>query len=353
MLLFPVSPKDFQSYTPDIDFKRVHIMSDVKNLLRFAEEPMLHISEIDCHGILMDHCAEFMENLSGFYKKWASDRAAVNLPVKQVFVSEDVAGDFRIMPCIIPSNQVKFVKIIGTNEEERVIKDKICVGKAMLIDHHDNYVYAIFDVCSLSSFRTAAISCLALKSSHVDPISVGVIGAGRIGFYTAFILYTWMGLRKFYVADKSDENLSRFNKLREIYIPEAIVEQTSVDNLCAHSSAVFLTTTSDLPLCNAKNCANVPFVSSVGADADNLSEIDESMLASHSIITDSLQSMYLGDMKKWQAAGLIRQSDVVELTDMIAGSATVKNNMLFISTGVAVQDAIVSKFIYDKFTVLA
>lgn len=321
---------------------------DIKNLLRLNDEPYTYINEMDSHNILIDNCNEFMEILLKFYNEWNNCESDIELPLKQVFVNNnDIAGDYRLMPCSIESKHLKFVKIIGTNEEQRKVKDKISVGKALLIDYFDNYAYAIFDVCSFSSFRTAAISVLALYCSRISPEEVGIIGTGRIGFYTAFILYKWCGIKSFSVYDTNEKNYQNFTALCKHYMPDIYIEHKQKELLLSSSEAVFIATTASDSLLNASNSKHIRFISSVGADADNLSEIDVSLLSSHRLITDSLQSTCLGDMKKWKIK-LRNDITPTELKHFILEKYQENSKVLFVSTGIAVQDALICKFIYDK-----
>lgn len=321
----------------------------LKSLLRLNDEPYIYINEIDSHNILMQHCHEFMESLLDFYMQWNIHEADIQLPLKQVFTDSTTSGDFRVMPCLIEHKGLKFVKVIGTNEEETKIKDKISVGKALLIDYYDNFVYALLDVCALSSFRTAAISVLAMRLTGYTPENTALVGSGRIGFYTAYILHNWMGISSFRVTDTNKQNYENFVNLSKHYLPDVSVTYMPLESLLSTSDAVFLSTTSTSSLLNRLNSSHISFVSSVGADADNLSEIDASLLQTHRLLTDSTQSMGLGDMKKWSDAGLLK-SKPTELKDFIHEKCNnyTKNHFLFISTGIAIQDAIISKFIYNK-----
>jgi len=55
-------------------------------------------------------------------------------------------------------------------------------------------------------------------------------------------------------------------------------------------------------------------------------------------------------MKEWQEKKLISQKDVIELKEIVKEENQIKGKTLFISTGVAVQDAIIAQFIVDNFS---
>jgi len=58
--------------------------------------------------------------------------------------------------------------------------------------------------------------------------------------------------------------------------------------------------------------------------------------------------MTLGDLKTWKDQGLIRENQVMELTEIMDRSTPMNKPALFISTGAAVQDAFTLQFIKDK-----
>ena len=333
-------------HTTSDNFCTCHNDTLATTLLRLAPEPCVHFSEQLVHEILCTHAREFMDRLNAFYHDW-QDETEIDLPVKQVFSQPQLAGDFRVMPCTIAKRKLKMVKIIGTNEARKTVVDKICVGKAALIDYYDNHIYALFDVCALSSFRTAAISCLAFQLGRKNHLTTGLIGCGRIGFYTAYLLHHWCHIDRLYVHDPSAENFQRFAQLCRHYLPELAVDQCTKDALLEHSSALFLATTADTAICNRNNSSHLQFISSVGADADNLSEIDASLLTTHQLVTDSVQSACLGDMSRWKNDGLLTQN-LTELRTLHSMPLLDAQQILFISTGVAVQDALACQFIYQK-----
>ncbi|RLA77949.1 MAG: hypothetical protein DRG78_16220 [Epsilonproteobacteria bacterium] len=324
--------------------------NELKLLLRVQDEPCITISDIQTHTILMKNSVKFMDELKKSYLVWSSGEKWVDIPKKIVLSTPNIKGDFRVMPCMTNINGgIKTVKVIGTNEENRYIKDKISVGKLLLVDWYDNYVYAIIDACILSSFRTAAISVLAysIKSNKIH--SVGLIGLGRVGIYTAFLLHKWLGVNSIICNDKNPKIIQNFKKLISVYAPDLkIIIQDNID-LIKSSNSLFLATDSQNHLLDNSNSTNLSFISSVGADANNLCELDESVVSNKMIITDSLQSMLLGDMKVWVEKGVISNKDVSELKHIITDSLD-NQDVVFISTGVALQDALIAKFIYEKYS---
>ncbi len=319
-----------------------------RELLRLEEEPCVSYSDVEIHDTLCHNVTAFMNYMENFYKIWQREDDLVELPQKQLFEVPYAEGDFRIMPCLIHGDyRIKSVKIIGTNEENRTVHDKISVGKSFLIHPYDNYIHAMFDACVLSSFRTAAISVLAYKTVVSDTTNpTALTGTGRIGFYTALILHRYLDVQDFFCYDPNLQNRQNFEKLASLYLPDAQVHFLPLEKLGENANSLFVATNSHHAIFDKTSAEAFAFVSSVGADADNLSELDSSILANRTVVTDSRQSVMLGDLKRWQEKGLLSEANLVELKEII-GEENIRNKepFLFISTGIAVQDALTAQFI--------
>ena len=313
-------------------------------------EPSISYSDIEIHDILCNDISAFMNYIENFYKTWQGEDDLVELPKKQLFEVPYAEGDFRIMPCLIHGDyRIKSVKVIGTNEENRTVHDKISVGKSFLIHPYDNYIHAMFDACVLSSFRTAAISVLAYKTvvSYTTK-STALAGTGRIGFYTALLLHQHLGVQDFFCYDPNLKNQQNFEKLASLYLPDAQVHFLPLEKVGENADSLFIATNSHHAIFDKTSAEAFAFVSSVGADADNLSELDSSILTNRTVVTDSRQSIMLGDLKRWQERGLLSETNLVEIKEII-GEENICNKepFLFISTGIAVQDALTAQFIYN------
>jgi ornithine cyclodeaminase/alanine dehydrogenase-like protein (mu-crystallin family) len=330
------------------------------DILRLPTEPCVHYPEMTVHREIMNGLCAFMDALEGFYLAWAREDAAVTQPPKEIFSRPEVGGDWRVMPCAVAGGlpfsgganaAIDAVKIIGTNEEQRVVHDKISVGKALLLHPTDHHVEAIFDVAALSSFRTAAISVLAYKyGGYRGDDLPGIIGAGRIGYYTAAVLRQWMELPRLLVHD-ADETRSR-SFVEAVGDPfGGDLQSVTLAELCRDGTAIFLATTSSQPVIDGQLGRNARFISSVGADADNLSELASDVLAGRLLVSESKQNIALGDLRRWHDAGLIGPEHIRTLDGVIgdAGAgAPVAMPVVFVSTGTAVQDALLCRFLHDR-----
>lgn len=325
-------------------------------LLRLHDEPCVHYSEAVVHAAVMEGLRPFMDALERFYVAWASDPTAVWQPCKQVQSRSGTRGDWRVMPCSTSASEdfggcIDAVKVIGTNEEEQVVGDKISVGKALLLHPTDHHVEAIFDVAALSSFRTAAVAVLAAKyGGYSADMTAGIIGAGRVGFYTAAILVEWLGCSGLLVTDTNRPRADLFVLTVAERVGRA-VRAAGLEETCRASGAIFLGTSSPQPVVDAALACNVRFISSVGADADNLAELFPDLLAGRLLVSESAQNVEFGDLRRWRAAGLIDSGDIHLLADVIADGVRgrpVAAPVLFVSTGAAIQDALLCRFLHGR-----
>ncbi len=324
----------------------------VKKVLRLKDEPCLYFKESEIHGILFSKGVRFMDELKRFYGLWHKRSGMVEMPPKKVFVTKGVAGDFRVMPCVVkgPGKRlIKAVKVIGTDIEQTIVKDKISVGKALLLHPKDNIVEAIFDVGALTSFRTAAATVLAHHYlAGPSKGKIGIIGAGRIGFYTLQLLYQWTGAREVLVEDPNGRHLAHYLRAARRVFHKLKIREGSLDDLCAECGAIFLATTTRRPILSEANAGPVRFISSIGADSNSQSELDPSILRDRRIFTDSKTSIHFADLKRWEDRGLIRERDITELR-LVAGERRGKyRKTLFISTGIALHDALVCQFLFEN-----
>jgi hypothetical protein len=97
----------------------------------------------------------------------------------------------------------KTVKLVGTNVVQERLADQITVGRAFALHPQENFVTHSFAACLLSSARTGA--CAALAGERLAPrrtTTVSLIGAGRVGCYSALYLAALGGLERLHVHDR-------------------------------------------------------------------------------------------------------------------------------------------------------
>lgn len=327
---------------------------ELRKLLRIQHEPCEIFEDLQIHDLLYKNRKEYFELVEKWFVFWSKHPENVSFPQKMILSTDGVRGDFRIMPCQInyDGKMINTVKLVGTNEEEQVVSDKITVGKAFLFHPTDNFISAIFDACVMSSARTGVCAVVAFKHLAVKGKSAGILGCGRIGYYTSMFLSLIDGVERFVCYDSNSERIEDYKRLVEPFgIPVIVAD--SIETLLKQSDSLFLSTYSRKSLISASDIETygIDFVSSVGADCNDYSEFDESIATlPGKIYVDVTHSVKCADLKKWVSNGLMSEDKVVEIKDVISGKyiPDEKNCRVFISTGFAFTDCISLDFLYTK-----
>ncbi len=325
---------------------------DLEKLLRLQKEPCIFVDDIEEHRLLMENKEDYFKNFEEGFRFWAAHPDRVMITPKQIYTSPGIKGDFRVMPCQIHGDEgsINTVKLVGTDEEERVVKDKISVGKAFIFHPTDNYIMGVFDACILSSARTGASAALGFKYLGGNAKRVGIIGCGRVGYYSTEFISLFSSVETFFCYDTNPMNLECFKELVGVRGINCEYPK-SIDEVKRSSDALILSTYSPVSLVSGADLKSnhIQFISSSGADADNLSELDLSVPEVISrVYVDTEHSLKVADLKRWITKGLIRADDVTELKEVIGGRhhPDMKQIRLFVTTGFAFLDCLTLDYMY-------
>jgi len=328
-------------------------MQDLRKLLRLQEEPCVYINDIEVHTILMEHREDFFNHFERGFGFWAGNPERVMITPKQIYSSPGIRGDFRVMPCSIHGSEgsINTVKLVGTNEEEQEIKDKISVGKAAIFHPTDNYVMGIVDACILSSARTGASAALAFKHLAGKARKVGIVGCGRVGYYSTEFISLFPQVETFICYDNNPMNIDCFRELLKARNIHCEFPGT-LEEVKRKADSLVLSTYSPDPLVYAKDVrnGNIRFISSSGADADNLSELCEDLAPDVSTIyVDTVHSLKVADLKRWKDKGLIKEEQIIEIKDVIGNKVKPDPSVmsLYITTGFAFLDCLTLNYLYS------
>jgi ornithine cyclodeaminase/alanine dehydrogenase-like protein (mu-crystallin family) len=321
-----------------------------RDILRISPEPYQYFDERQVHDALTLDPAGYVSFVRDRLQAVAMGRSRLELPPKQLFVDPCMAGDFRVMPCVLWHEEqvTKTVKIVGTNLAQTRVPDQITVGKAFALDPSDNFINYVFEACLLSSARTGLCASLAMDRLAGDTDTVAIIGAGRVGYYAG--LYA---------------NAVRRIRLIELYdtVPgraEALAEQLQRDlrgkacRLLASPASdaadvMILATSSTDPVCHPTE-VNASLVISLGADTDAQHELAEDWVDAADVYVDTRDSARYGDIRQWQAAGRVQ---VGALTDLFAllrepDVPGERRRRVFISTGSAIFDNLTIAYLLSR-----
>lgn len=273
----------------------------------------------------------------------ANGTAQIDMPPKQIFADADIEGDFRIMPCVLRwgKRHWKTVKVVGTNNAQRIVPDKITVGKALALHPVENFVTDIIDACILSSARTGACAAIGAHALNAPRSSVAIIGSGRVGFYSALYLCAQGGISKLAFHDAVAMRAANAARALASIFPLIKFEVRSVD---PDADLVIVATTSTQPLLHPdKTTART--VISLGADTDEQRELDPAWREAANLYVESVDSLRYGDLNHWG----VSVPEVTELSRLIlSGKQGMRERSVFISTGSALFDNLAIGYLLES-----
>ncbi|MDD9304083.1 MAG: hypothetical protein HUK40_17735 [Desulfobacter sp.] len=177
-----------------------------EQVLRVTREPCICIDDHAVHQVLTQDPLAFHSHVHKALIRIANKEVTLEIPPKQIFFDPDTLGDFRVMPCRFQDDNslVKTVKIVGTNTVQEQVPDQITVGKAFVLDPKENFISHMIDACLLSSARTGICAVQAMVSLGNTLGKLTIIGAGRVGFYTALYAAALGRVKEIVFCDKED-----------------------------------------------------------------------------------------------------------------------------------------------------
>lgn len=308
--------------------------------VNLTHEPCRYRSDADIFIKLTEDPAGYLEYVESVLYSIRRGFSSHLTPDKCIIGGTD--GDFRSMPSELHHRKciTKIVKVVGTNNTQRIVRGKITVGKVLNLHPEENFVTDILEANILSSARTGILSILATKKLGLDLHSATVIGCGNVGFFCAYYLCSLTNVKKVTFEDL-DSNLewSIVKWFREKY-PDIIFEPSSAsDSLKLMDDLIICATSSKQPLFDPIT-SRANMIVSVGADTSYQRELNFGntlqLLENFNLVVDSYDALNYGDC----LAHKITPDQVKLLNVFDPFSAGNKKRNIFISTGNALFDNI-------------
>lgn len=315
-------------------------------VLQLSPEPCRYHDERSVHRALTARPVEYLAFLREELARIAAGEASLELPPKQLFPDPGDAGDFRVMPCVVRrgGRVRKTIKVVGTNLAQQVVPGQITVGKALVLHPVENFVTDLFEACLLSSARTGACAALALDLLAGDCGRVSIVGAGRVGFYSALYAAAARQLREVIFCDTDGARAEAAARALRGACPGLRIGTAPRPDRDA--DAWILATTSRSPLCRPED-TDARVVISLGADIDTQTELDPAWSEAADLFADSADCLRFGDLHAWAEAGRIDPRRVRDLFDLLRNGVSGDRRRVFVSTGSALFDNITIGYLLE------
>jgi alanine dehydrogenase len=267
-------------------------------------------------------------------------------------------GDLRVMPAYLDRQDIASVKIVSVHPDNLQKFGLPSVrGSILLLDPRNGSLLSIMDGKYITAMRTAAAGGIAAKYLANENSKVAAfIGAGVQARKQLLSLLSVCScleeIRVWDISPKAVDMLISDMKPKANQIK--VVDANNVAAAVPGADIVVTTTPSREPLILDSWVSDGTHFNCIGADAPGKEELDPKILKRAKIIVDNYeQAFHSGEVNVPLSKGIIRKSDIwAELGEILtgkkAGRTSAKEITVFDTTGIAVQDAITAKLVYQK-----
>lgn len=216
----------------------------------------------------------------------------------------------------------------------------------ILFDADTGRVKALVGGNLLTALRTAAASAVSVRHlARSDAKVLGMIGAGHQSRFQMRAAVKQRGFEKVVGWNYHPEMLVRLETLAsELGLP---FEAVSLEEMGAQADVIVSITSSFAPSMMADWVKPGTHMACMGTDTKGKQEVEAALLAKATVFTDEVaQSVSIGEAQHAVAAGLIAESDLVEIGAVVNGTHPGRTSddeiTLFDGTGVGLQDLAVA-----------
>ena len=283
----------------------------------------------------------------------------IQMPAKIYLNFNKEQGDLRSMPAFLDKLEISAVKIVNVhpNNPSRY-KIPTVMATIILIDPKTGFPLSIMGGTTITNMRTGAAGAIAVKYLAKENCKrIGFIGAGiQARTQLLAILSLIDTIEEIKVWSRTKESIlafineakKKYGKKYRFFSAQSIKEATSEVDL------IITTTPSMIPLVKKSMLSPGVHINCIGADASGKQELDPKILTKAKIVVDDWnQAAHSGEINVPLHSGLIDRSNVYcELGEIVAGLKPGRTNnseiTVFVSTGLAIQDAVTAQLAFEK-----
>lgn len=275
------------------------------------------------------------------------------MPPKLYLDLPEHKGDFRAMPAYIDGSAgIKWVSVYPDNWRRKL---PTVLATIILCDPDSGCSLAIMDGTYITEIRTGAAGGVAVKYlAKRDSSVVGIIGAGvqartqllaigevlpRIEDVKVFDQHKDASLKY------AEEMGAKLNM--NIRCVETIQEATEAD-------VIITTTPSRKPIVSRQHIRRGAHINAIGADAKGKQELEGQLLKNGKVFVDDIeQASHSGEVNVPLSQGLMKVEEIYGtlgevVADIKKGRENDQEITIFDSTGLAIQDVICARVVYEK-----
>jgi len=281
------------------------------------------------------------------------------MPAKVYLFFQKYDGDLRTMPSYVEDMDVAAVKIVNVHPQNaKTYGMRTVMALLVLVNPHTGAPLSIMDATHITDMRTGGATAVAAKYlARPGPKVVGIIGAGNQATTQMLALVTQYGgfeeVRLYDLYPDKAKALAR--KFRRNYKEKVLkVKAVKTAQECVVGSDIVVTCTSARsPIVMDEWVRPGMHISCIGADAPGKQELDPKILKRAQLVVDDWeQASHSGEINVPLAQGVLTRDDVnAEIGEVVAGLKQGRRSdddvTVFCSTGLAIQDCLTAKIVYD------
>jgi len=285
---------------------------------------------------------------------------ACELPLRTKIQAPKYDGAFLFMPGYVEEMDTAALKIVNIFPENIDIGLSTAPSQVLLIDGKTGITQALLNGTYLTQLRTGAATGVAFDLLGKSNCKIGaLIGTGSQGEKQLEAMLAVRALDQVRVFDidplRRETFANKMKKKFENYDTKIIPVKTS-DEAIDNADLLITVTPSTQPVFDGTKVKKGATISCVGAYQHHMQEMDPRILPRASKIYFDSQEAVLsesGDITIPLKEGIITEDDFTgNIGDLINGNLIGRENddeiIIFETVGIAVQDLITAKSIYDK-----
>ena len=265
-------------------------------------------------------------------------------------------GGFHVKAGVLRGSRLYFAAKVNGNFSGNPARGLPRIqGVVVLCDAETGSPLAVMDSASITTLRTAAATAVAAKYLARPGAAVAtLVGCGVQGRAQLRALARVLTLREAFCFDEREETA---RSLAEDLSSKASFPVRAARDLCgatAMSDVIITCTPSKQPVLLPGLVRPGAFIAAVGADSEEKQEVDATLLASATIVTDvTEQCAAIGDLHHALASGLVKRENVhAQLGEIVAGRKSGRRSadeiVVFDSTGMALQDVAAAAAVFER-----
>ena len=281
------------------------------------------------------------------------ERGKTVMPGKIYLELPEYGGDFRAMPAFIDDSAgIKWVSVYPENHNYGL---PVVMAVITLCHPATGYPVAIMDGTHITGMRTGAAGGIAVKYlARRESSIIGMVGTGRQAETQLMAIKQVLpSIRQVKAFSPDEKSCRRFVRKMGERLNLDIRPVASVAEAAA-ADVVVTTTYATGPVVLKEHVRPGTHINAIGADAPGKQELESSLLPGTRIVVDDLeQAGHSGEINLPLARGEISIANIHgTLGEIVVGAAVGRENdqeiTIFDSTGLAIQDLICAKHVYEK-----